>query len=398
MNNQLIIENAKIIHPENISEEKTIYISDGHIRQITDDPSDLHHITNQVKLKKINAKQCYISPGLIDTHVHLLFNGSADIVDYVKHQSYEDYQQIAIQNITRSLNHGITTLRDMGDTSGIINTIRQQQNHQNHLPQLITAGEMITAPKGHVKTIAREITEDADIIKQALDDQIKHQADWIKIIVSGGLLTQNSSPFQSEMNQEMITTLCQESSKRNIPVAAHAYNKPDITLAIQAGVKSIEHGIFASSEIMAMAAEKQIIFTPTLKSAYDIIEHKDSLPSYMVHHAERIVDSASSFIKNALKTKLSLAMGTDAGTPFNYHGDNARELQYLIENGLPIRKAIESATSTAATLFNNHHFGLIKPGYLADCIILTSNPLDDITAFEKNIKYVISKGNCINST
>lgn len=397
MNTQpLIIQNARIITKDNISPEKSIIIHNGIFQSINEEINQQHLETIQPK-KIINAKTCYVTPGLIDNHIHLILNGAKDIITYVNTTSDFKLKQYAEANMKQSLIHGITTLRDMGDTARIISKIKQKRKAPSYLPHLFSSGQMLARKNGHVKKISKSLSTNIQQNNVAVDEQIAQKADFIKLIISGGLLTPGSSPLKSELSTSIIKNVCKKAKQKNIPVAAHVYSNQDISTALDAGVTSLEHGIWASSNSLKEASKKNIVFTPTLKAAYDIIEHKDVLPNYMVRNADVVLSKAPKFIKNAKKHHVLLAMGTDAGTPFNYHGENAKELQYLIENGLTPSEAIQSATTIPSKQLPVKNFiGNIKLGYSADLLILTKNPLDDITAFQNNIKNVISKGICIN--
>lgn len=391
----LLIKNAKILENNHFTSEKIIKIENGMIHNITDDSENADiNSTNPTDTNIIDAATFYITPGLIDNHVHLILNGAADIITYVKKTTTEEFKKHAKDNLRQSLVHGITTIRDMGDTAGILAEIKQK--HSSNNIHLLSSGEMLTGKKGHVKTIGKNLSTSPQQINTAVDQQIAQQANYIKLIISGGMLTPGSNPLKSELPPTIVTQACKRAKQHQRPIAAHAYSNHDIINAINAGVNTIEHGLWASKKTLQIAAKKNVLFTPTLKAAYDIIEHKDLLPTYMIKNADLIINRASTFIKQAKQSEVKLAMGTDAGTPFNYHGENAKELTYLTEHGLSTIEAIQSATKIPGHyLPTPSPTGMIKEGYTADLLILEKNPLDDIKVFQHNIKYVISKGICI---
>jgi imidazolonepropionase-like amidohydrolase len=399
IHNSILIKNARIVQNKTITTEKSILISDGIIQEIKDDFECINENYNNEKIKTINAKSYYVTPGLIDAHVHLILNGSKNIIKYVNTTTKKELKHNAVQNIIQALMSGITSLRDMGDTSAIVAKIKNNPLPSHHPPPtILSSGKMLTAQKGHVKTIARNLTSHLLDIQNAVDEQVYHKADFIKLIISGGLLTPNSSPIHSELSNDLIKHVCTRASEHQVPVAVHAYTNKDVKNAIRAGATSIEHGIWSTKETIHSASKKNILFIPTLKAAYGIINHKDSLPNYMVKNAELVLSQAPTFLKHAKKYHVDLAMGTDAGTPFNYHGDNAMELQYLTEHGLSTAEALQSATAIPGRLFRKNVLtGLIKKGYCADLLLISKNPFNDITAFQHNIKYVISKGIIVNN-
>ena len=150
---------------------------------------------------------------------------------------------------------------------------------------------------------------------------------------------------------------------------------------------------------MKKAAEKKVFLVPTLKAAYNILENADSLPKHVVENANHVIKAAKKTIPDAVKQGVPIAMGTDAGTPFNHHGENAMELHYLSEMGLTNEKLIETATINPAKLLGLHKtLGKVEKGYRADLLLLKTNPLDDIKALNTGIEYVIKDGEIIKSS
>jgi imidazolonepropionase-like amidohydrolase len=252
---------------------------------------------------------------------------------------------------------------------------------------------MITSVGGHVKTISRETNGTTVDMLNAIHEQYVNNVDFIKLIVSGGLLTPNSSPKNTEIDKEIIFNAIAHSKILGLKTAAHVYNNNDIKSTLQAGVNSIEHASFASEDTLRMAAEKNITLVPTIKPLYDIIEHKDILPEYMFKNAAMVLENMKRLITNARKYNVKIAMGTDAGTPFNYHGDNLRELELLSEYGLSNWEIFNSATKIPAELLDiDKSYGIVKEGYVADLLLVDKNPIEDISALRKNLKCIIFNG------
>jgi len=282
----------------------------------------------------------------------------------------------------------------MGCTAFIVPRLKKKiQGGFLQGPRIFSAGNMITSKKGHVKTIARETDGSLQDIKKAVREQFSNDVDFIKLIVSGGLLSPDSSPTKTELDRNLVSCAVNESKRLGLKTAVHVYSNDDIAHAIDAGVWSIEHGSWASENTLKRAARDNVVLVPTLKASSDIIENADNLPSYMVKNASRVLSNTRGVITNAIKNKVKIAMGTDAGTPYNYHGDNAKELEYLSEYGMSNQDLIKAATAIPAQLLGLEHcLGSVKQGYEADLILLDANPLDDISALRKNIRYVISRG------
>jgi imidazolonepropionase-like amidohydrolase len=369
-----------------------VLIEDGIIKEIGRSIGD----RNLGDIPIILSKGMYLTPGLIDCHVHLILDGSPDIVGYVASSDLEKLSSNAVKNSIVSLENGITTVRDMGCTGFIVPRLRDKiQKGVCRGPRIYAAGHMIIKKGGHVKYIGREINGTSNDLKKAVRQQIIGGADFIKLIVSGGLLS-SGSPRDTELNEMQINVAVEEASRHGFKTAVHVYGDEDTRAALEAGVWTIEHGSWASIKTLKKAASSDIFLVPTLKAANNIVENADTLPDKVVRNAYEMLDAANNVLPKAVKKGVSIAMGTDAGTPYNYHGDNALELEYLSEIGMSNSELINAATVNASRVIGQgHSLGQVKPGFIADLLLLDTNPLDDIKAFRKGLKYVIQNGEII---
>lgn len=373
-----------------------IFISNGIIQEISESFNQNKETTLNSDITIINAHNKFLLPGFIDSHVHLILNGSADIQNYVKNTSISKFLKLAEKHCLDSLKNGLTTLRDMGDFKFIIPKLKRDIISNKKIgPRLFTAGHMLTAKHGHITSIARQIS-DIEEGKEAIQEQVIGGVDFIKIIISGGLLTRNQHPLKTEMNHNLSSYLIKECQKNKLKCAVHAYSDSDIKTCVHNDVWSIEHGTWASLETLRTLGCKNIFFCPTIKAAYEIINHKDCLPKYMVKNAENVIQELQRLIPLIKENKILLIMGTDAGTPFNYHGSNLKEIDLLIEFGIPDKMAIESATINPAKMLGlDNKIGQIREGFFADLILWKKNPLDSISFLKNSIEYVILNGSII---
>ena len=392
MGSTLLIKNCKTM-VDAFQNTFDVLIEKNVIKQVTEKEINIDNI------KTLNAQGKHLLPGLIDCHVHLILDGSPDTIEYVEKNSVQRLIEVAEKNALTTLQHGITTVRDMGCTDFIVPKLREKiKKGQTKGPRIIAAGYMITRKKGHVKGIAREIKDEKDM-KKAVNEQKHGGSDFIKLIVSGGLLTPGSKPADTELNKPLINTAVKEATKHGLKTAVHVYSDRDTKNALDVNVWSIEHASYASAKTLKKAAEKKVFLVPTLKAAYNILENADSLPKHVVENANHVIKAAKKTIPDAVKQGVPIAMGTDAGTPFNHHGENAMELHYLSEMGLTNEKLIETATINPAKLLGLHKtLGKVEKGYRADLLILKTNPLDDINALNTGIEYVIKDGEIIKSS
>jgi imidazolonepropionase-like amidohydrolase len=385
----LLITGATVVDAYS-EHQADVLIEDGAIKQIGD-------IDANSPVEIINASALYLTPGLIDCHVHLVLNGSPNIVDYVQTKSDSELMVIATANAIHTLKNGVTTVRDMGGKNFIELKVRDAVNSGAIPgPRILASGKMITSIGGHVRYIGCEV-QGAEDCRRAVREQIEKGADFIKVMATGGLLTEDVEHEGIELTAEELAAAVDEAKKYEMKSAAHAHGLAGIKNAINAGVNSIEHGSFANKEEIDRMTSSGIFWVPTLKSLRYILD--DDIESNLSKDCRQRARSSLNAIKKALKyrtKKSKIACGTDAGTPYNYHGENSIELELLVEYGLDTHQAFESATMTAANLLGlESKIGLVREGYDADLLLLRKNPLDDIRSFRKDLVEVIRNGSPI---
>ena len=388
MNGNLLIKNVFVTGRE---DSVDVSIEHGRIHKICEE-----HSIDDTITKQIDLKGGYLLPGPIDCHVHLILNSSPDIVAYVNETDRKTFYKNALENIHLTLKSGITSVRDMGCFEFIAPELEREMHEKYGSRTITSAGHMITMKSGHVKKIGTNMNSENMFFHEIVKTQKINGADWIKIIASGGLLVEGAAPEDSEMPDDAINQLINTAKAAGLPAAVHAYNDQEIRVSVEAGAASIEHGTWASPVTCKRMAEKGTFIVPTLKAAYSIIEHSDELPNYMVQNASSIIDKAIDSIRNYRESKVKICMGTDSGTPYNLHGENLQELDYLCEVGLPEEIALETATTNAAELLGlGHCLGKVSEGYLADLVICKRNPADDMRNLKKSIQTVVKGGHII---
>jgi imidazolonepropionase-like amidohydrolase len=390
----LLIRDCIVVNSD-FKDAVDLFVVNGKIKEIRDYFPDENIETDDIQI--VNARGCYLLPGLIDCHVHLILDGSPNVIDYVKEGEFEKLACTARKNSLKSLESGILTLRDMGCTDFIVPKLRDKIKKGICLgPRVYATGHMISEQNGHVKQIARELNGTLNDAKKAVKEQVAGGADFIKLIISGGMLTPNSKPLDSELDDKLINIATQEAKALGLKIASHVYSSRDVGKALDIDTWTIEHGSWASRENLRKAASSGTFFIPTIKAAYNIIENADMLSNHAVKNANDVLDAARLTIPRAKKEGVCIVMGTDSGTPYNYHGDNIKELEYLSEMGLSNEELIYSATINSCKLLGkSSSLGQIKPGFIADMILIDSDPLDDIKAIRKGLKYVIKEGRIV---
>jgi len=306
-------------------------------------------------------------------------------------------------NAKKTLMAGVTTIRDMGGVDGIDLEIRNAiRSGLIPGPRILASGHMICITGGHGWFIGRE-ADGIDEMMRAVREQIKYGADLLKFMVTGGAMTPGSDPGALQMTEQELEAGIKEAHKAGRKTAAHAKGEKGIISALRVGIDSIEHGTVLTEEAISIMLKKNIPVIFTLSALYNI-ENKgvnaglsksilDEVLLYKPRRQESII--------MAQNAGVIIAMGTDAGTPFNLHGDNPCELARLVEVGYSPTQALTAATGIAAEVLGlEKYLGTIEEGKLADLIVVEGNPLENITLLnnKQSIILIMQGGKFVQKT
>ena len=345
----------------------------------------------------IDMKGRTITPGLIDCHVHLRNDGVAD----PRAQSAADTDGTAIlraaRNATKSLNGGITTVRDCGCRNHITFSLRRAVAEGIcKSPRLVLSGMMICMTGGHGWQLGLE-ADGPDAVRRAARQQIKAGADNVKLIASGGILTPGTEIGAPQFTVDEMCAACEEAHAAGKTCCAHAHGTQAIKNAVRAGVDSVEHGYLIDDEGIELMIKRGTYLVATSAAVRNVVKHGTAagIRPDVVRKATSAIERHVDGFRRAHKAGVKLAMGTDTGVPFTDHGNNLDELVYLVEMGVPVLDAFTAATIDAARLLRiDDRVGSLEVGKLADFVVFDKDPLKDISIVQnkENIRRVVVGG------
>lgn len=338
---------------------------------------------------RINGRGLTVIPGLMDCHVHFHLGAEPDVVAAVESDTPSMTLLKAARHARHTLEAGFTTVRDVGARDHSIFAL-QQAIERGVLPgpRIVGAGLAICMIGGHARFIGQEV-EGTTQVRRAVESQLAAGARVIKVIASGGVLTPGTSPDQAQMTVEELTAAVDTARRAQCKVAAHAHGASGMRNAVQAGVHSIEHGTLLDEEAGELIRRHGVYIVPTLSALSTTAAGRPGcgIPASALDKAKAMTKRHQVSFKKAHQSGILIAMGTDAGTPFNHHGDNAQELERMVGLGMSPMEALLASTAAAARLMGIHEtVGTLTKGKQADLVILNGNPLKRIDCLRDRSK------------
>ena len=361
--------------------------------------------------EQVDVAGLTLLPGLIDTHVHVMF-GHVDFWRLMQEPfSYRFYD--AIRNLDATLRIGITTVRDAGGADlgvkqaleeGIIAGPRVQISI-TMLSQTGGHGDGWLPSGGRAEPfpaypgVPGSIVDGPDEARRKVRELVRAGAEVIKIATSGGVLSPRDKPQQPGFDVEEIEAIVAEAAAAGLWVMSHAQSTVGIKNAVRAGVRSIEHGIYLDDEAIALMLERGAYLVPTLVAPLGVIRAADSgapIPEVAVAKAREVVEAHRDSFRRAAEAGVKVAMGTDAGVV--PHGTNLEELQLMADGGMSAEDVLVATTRTAAELMGlERELGTIEPGKRADLVVVSGDPLE-FGDLERRIERVYQDGRLVAGT
>lgn len=344
------------------------------------------------KCSVVDASRFTVMPGMINLHSHLDSDCGPDFLTTILLMQEQTSVLLAVDNARRALAAGVTTVRDLGNKYGVSIALRDAiaRGWMNG-PRILSAGKVVCMTGGHGWFIGEE-SDGPDEIRKTVRQNLKRGADWIKVIATGGVLSPGVEVGSSQLDPDELEMAVREAHKAGRRVAAHAIGNGGIKNALRAGVDTIEHGCYLDDEALNLFKRTKAVLVPTLCAPHFLLKNVEKLPAYAARKTQQVYEAHRESFKRALRKDVSLAAGTDAGTPFNFQESFATELELMVALGMDAEAALESCTAVAARVAGvERETGSVEAGKSADLIFVDGDPRKDIGA-TKRVRGVMMRG------
>ena len=328
-----------------------------------------------------------IMPGLIDSHVHLGFDGGPNPVARMRGETEAQQLVLMLRSSRQLLGVGVTTARDLGASAYLDVVVRDAiAADLARGPRMVVAGSPITVTGGHCWFMGGEADSDDDL-RRMVRTHHKHGADLIKVMATGGFMTSGSAPWYAQFTAAQLAVIVEEAGRVDKPVAAHVHGIEGIRRAVEAGVTTLEHCSFVTEtnerhfdeDLAARIAERKIFVCPTVNVNAPYVA---KLTGVMV--GERV--------KAMHELGVRIIAGTDAGVDNNPHHQYVGGLEYLVTLGFRPEQVLAMATTEAAAALGvGAVTGRLAPGYEADLIVVDGDPRADIAVLGQ-LRRVVARG------
>ncbi len=381
---------------EEITGPKQILVRDGLIAEIGT------AVSRPDGAELVDLSERTVSPGFIDTHVHLTMDASNLALQTLESSAAKALKGLHLAQ--QYLRYGFTTLRDLGSMDPEFPTIDLRDAINADLvpgPRLFVAPHVISASGGHgdmsgfyasrwdipVSAVADGVTE----IRRTVRREHAHGADWIKTANAGGYFSVGDDPASGTWFDDEMQALCAAARLVGLPVAVHTGAAEACKQAIRCGARSLEHAYLIDEEAIDMAARSGVYVVPTMQMTREDLAQLQAgtLPCQAVWKFSRDSKAINAAQQLLAASEAKVAYGTDCGMfPFS-HG--ILEFQAMVEAGLSPVRALRAATSVGAELLGRNDLGVLEPGVCADIVAMPGNPLDDI-ACTAGVDFVMRTG------
>ncbi len=375
-------------------EHVTLVVEGAHVREIVDgfrEPAPGE--------KVVDLTGAFVLPGLIDCHVHLSHQYSADARLRAVEESDADAAVEATVFAERTLRAGFTTVRDLGSGGRAVFAVRDAiLEGRIPGPRILCAGQAITPSGGHgddtpgyredlfeLPGAMQGVADGVSECRKAVRLQVKRGADVIKFTATGGVMSLTNAGTGQQFFGDELEAIVSTAHMLGRRVAAHAHGADGIAGALRAGVDSIEHGSFLDDACIALFLQTKAFLVPTLMAGESVsqwAEIQGYLPEPVREKARQVGPVMRGSLGRAARAGVRIAFGTDCGV--SPHGTNAHEFELMVEAGMSPADALVAATTSAAELCGlSGEIGSLEPGKAADLVAVHGDPLANVSAMRE---------------
>jgi imidazolonepropionase-like amidohydrolase len=403
-----VVRGARLVDVvnERVLDDHAVVVADGRIAQVVAS-SEVPRADRVIDLGGMT-----LLPGLIDVHAHLI--GETDSGHGYAHLVTRTAAQEAlsgVRNARATVLAGFTTVRDVGTFRAFVDVALRDAIDAGDVvgPRMACAGAYVTVSGGggDVSGLAPDVivprelrfgvADGRDEVRRAVREILQRGADFIKVIATGAVLTEGTTPGAAEYSEDDIRAAVEEAALYGKHVAAHAHGAEGIKRAVRAGVRSIEHGSLMDDEAIALMSEKQTYLAADIYCGDWIAEEgrRRAWSAATLRKNEETTGAQRAGFEKCVAAGVKLVYGTDSGV--YPHGLNARQFSYMVRHGMSPMQAIRSATVTAAELLGwEDEVGALEQGRLADIIAVSGDPTSDVRALE-SVAFVMKGGEILRS-
>ncbi len=354
------------------------------------------------RAKVIDLGDRTLLPGVMDMHTHVTldyYNGDHWTTAPVK-ETAADWALHGVKFGGDMLMAGFTTVRDAGTFPGFPDVALMRAIDAGNIigPRMFPSGHYLSITGGHCDITGfapgvmeigpkQGVANGKAQLLEAIRYQAKHGVKVIKVCATAGVFSKGDSPGAQQYSDEELVTIVEEATRHGLKVMAHAHGSEGIMAAVKAGVASIEHGSMLTREIVREMKKRGTYLVPNMY--INSIPLPPETPISTVKKSEFLKPYVEESFKLALKHKLKIAFGTDAGVMA--HRDARLEFYAQVSRGMTPLHVLQTATINAADLLGVNDRGQLKEGMLADIIAVNGNPLDNIREME-NVVFVMKGG------
>ena len=354
--------------------------------------------------KLIELGKATVLPGLIDCHVHLTLRpnlfGPAGL-----HMSYPRSALVGARNARVTLEAGFTTVRNVA-AGGYADIALRDAIIAGDVPgpRMLASGPALSITGGHWDEnylgpqfgfTNGGVADGVPAVIRQVRENIKFGADVIKVMASGGVISEGDNPALAQYSPEELKAIVETAHPLGRKVAAHAHGTVGIKNAVLAGVDSIEHGSYIDDEGIRLMKDRGTYLVPTVYLEDWVLQNMQTLgwTPNMMEKGRTIIPIAYKNVSHAFKSGVKVALGTDASV--YPHGLNGHEFGKMVEMGLTPLQSIQAGTVNAADLLGwADKVGTIEAGKWADIVAVDGDPLQEVTTLE-HVKFVMKGGEVV---